>query len=330
MTSTDTRPVAEPTAEEAAALEQLYADFAAAHMAPLWTQRAGLMPETPEPVPSRCSGAGPPCTRWPSGAASWCRWPRRRAPGDRAGQPRSARHRRTPPRPCGRPSSTSAPARRRPRTGTAQTAFRFVVEGEGVWTNVAGDPVAMRRGDLLLTPGMHFHEHHNTTDHPMAWVDGLDIPLVRQLDAGFFEFGPDQLATVRRRRRRATSDCGRTPGCGRSARRAPPRRRSWPTAGSTPTPRSPPSSSWSGRGTPACGPPGTLPSGSATRPPAATRSRRSAARCTGSPRAPGRPPRAWPVRLCGRCSPAPARSRSAQSGTRSRRATCSPCRPGPR
>jgi gentisate 1,2-dioxygenase len=76
-----------------------------------------------------------------------------------------------------------------------QTAFRFVVEGEGVWTNVEGDAVAMTRGDLLLTPGMHFHEHHNTTDHPMAWIDGLDIPLVRQLDAGFFEFGPEQLST---------------------------------------------------------------------------------------------------------------------------------------
>jgi gentisate 1,2-dioxygenase len=48
---------------------------------------------------------------------------------------------------------------------------------------------------LLLTPGMHFHEHHNTTDHPMAWIDGLDIPLVRTIDAGFFEFGPDVLAT---------------------------------------------------------------------------------------------------------------------------------------
>ncbi|WP_292877464.1 FAD-dependent oxidoreductase [Microbacterium sp.] len=76
-----------------------------------------------------------------------------------------------------------------------QTAFRFVVEGEGVWTNVEGDPVAMTRGDLLLTPGMHFHEHHNTSDHPMAWIDGLDIPLVRTIDAGFFEFGPDEPAT---------------------------------------------------------------------------------------------------------------------------------------
>ncbi|MDF3147994.1 cupin domain-containing protein [Streptomyces sp. T21Q-yed] len=87
------------------------------------------------------------------------------------------------------------PGEEAPAHRHTQTAFRFVVEGEGVWTNVEGDPVAMRRGDLLLTPGMHFHEHHNTTDRPMAWIDGLDIPLVRQLDAGFFEFGPDRLAT---------------------------------------------------------------------------------------------------------------------------------------
>ena len=65
-----------------------------------------------------------------------------------------------------------------------------------MWTNVAGDAVAMRRGDLLLTPSWHFHEHHNTSDRPMAWIDGLDIPLISQLDAGFFEFGPDTLSTT--------------------------------------------------------------------------------------------------------------------------------------
>ena len=120
---------------------------------------------------------------------------RRRAAGDRAGQP-------------GLPGTAYAtptlwaaiqylgPRETAPAHRHTQTAFRFVVEGEGVWTNVEGDPVAMRRGDLLLTPSWHFHEHHNTTDHPMAWIDGLDIPLVDQLDAGFFEFGPDQLATT--------------------------------------------------------------------------------------------------------------------------------------
>ncbi|WP_433280394.1 cupin domain-containing protein [Pseudonocardia xinjiangensis] len=195
MTSTDAHAVAEPTVEEAAALEQLYADFAAADMAPLWTQRAGLMPETPQPA------AVPMLWRWstlyPLAARSGELVPVGRGGERRAialanpGLPGTA---------YATPTLWAAiqylgPREEAPAHRHAQTAFRFVVEGEGVWTNVAGDPVAMRRGDLLLTPGMHFHEHHNTTDHPMAWVDGLDIPLVRQLDAGFFEFGPDELGT---------------------------------------------------------------------------------------------------------------------------------------
>ena len=73
-----------------------------------------------------------------------------------------------------------------------QHAFRFVVEGEGVWTVVNGDPVAMRRGDFLLTPGWNFHGHHNQSDTPMAWLDGLDIPFVHQMGSAFLEFGPDQ------------------------------------------------------------------------------------------------------------------------------------------
>jgi gentisate 1,2-dioxygenase len=39
-----------------------------------------------------------------------------------------------------------------------------VLEGEGVWTVVDGDPVAMRRGDLLLTPGWRFHGHQSVSD----------------------------------------------------------------------------------------------------------------------------------------------------------------------
>ena len=73
----------------------------------------------------------------------------------------------------------------------AQGAFRFVVRGEAVWTVVNGDPVQMRAGDLLLTPSMHWHGHHHVGDEPMAWLDGLDIPLVKKLDASFFEFGDD-------------------------------------------------------------------------------------------------------------------------------------------
>jgi gentisate 1,2-dioxygenase len=73
----------------------------------------------------------------------------------------------------------------------SQNAFRFVLEGEGVWTVVDGDPVAMRRGDLLLTAGWQFHGHHNPNSAPMAWLDGLDVPFAAHIDAGFFEFGAD-------------------------------------------------------------------------------------------------------------------------------------------
>ncbi|MCU1475387.1 MAG: cupin [Subtercola sp.] len=75
----------------------------------------------------------------------------------------------------------------------AQNAFRFVVEGEGVWTVVNGDPVAMRRGDFLLTAGWNFHGHHNDTDQPMAWLDGLDVPLSDYIDIGFFEYGTERV-----------------------------------------------------------------------------------------------------------------------------------------
>ena len=56
-----------------------------------------------------------------------------------------------------------------------------------------GDPVRMSRGDFLLTPGWNFHGHHNDTDEPMAWIDGLDIPFVHYADAGFFEFGTERV-----------------------------------------------------------------------------------------------------------------------------------------
>jgi gentisate 1,2-dioxygenase len=62
-----------------------------------------------------------------------------------------------------------------------------------VWTVVDGDPVAMRRGDLLLTPGWAWHGHHNPTDRPMAWLDGLDIPLSSALNTEFFQVGPATL-----------------------------------------------------------------------------------------------------------------------------------------
>ncbi|OMC10577.1 cupin domain-containing protein [Mycobacterium sp. SP-6446] len=69
-------------------------------------------------------------------------------------------------------------------------ALRFVVEGEGVWTLVDGQPLYMSSGDLILTPSWAFHEHCNPTPEAMIWLDVLDLPVVAALDAVFFEPGP--------------------------------------------------------------------------------------------------------------------------------------------
>ncbi len=85
-----------------------------------------------------------------------------------------------------------------------QHAFRFVVEGEGVWTVVNGDSIPMRRGDFLPQGGWNWHAHHNPTDAPMAWIDGLDIPFAYQTESTFFEFGDDELED------RSTPDASRS------------------------------------------------------------------------------------------------------------------------
>src|SRR5437899_12530909 len=45
----------------------------------------------------------------------------------------------------------------------------------------------MAPGDLVLTPNWTWHDHANDTDGPLIWLDGLDTPLVRMLEAGFYE-----------------------------------------------------------------------------------------------------------------------------------------------
>jgi gentisate 1,2-dioxygenase len=174
-------------------LKALYRDFDANSMAPLWTQRDDLMPFTPAPA------AIPHVWRWgtlfdiaersgeliPVGRGG-----ERRAIGlTNPGLPGTAYA--TPTLWCAIQylgGYETAPEHRH-----SQNAFRFVVEGEGVWTVVNGDPVRMSRGDLLLTPGWNFHGHHNDTPNPMAWIDGLDIPFSSYADVGFFEFGSERV-----------------------------------------------------------------------------------------------------------------------------------------
>lgn len=80
----------------------------------------------------------------------------------------------------------------------SQSALRFVLEGEGAFTAVGGERTRMHRGDFVITPSWAWHDHGNETDRPMIWLDGLDIPLVRFMNAGFAEsFDADRQPVAR-------------------------------------------------------------------------------------------------------------------------------------
>ncbi|HEY3634893.1 MAG TPA: cupin domain-containing protein, partial [Caldimonas sp.] len=68
-----------------------------------------------------------------------------------------------------------------------QSALRLVLDGEGAYTAVDGERTTMRYGDFIITPSWTYHDHGNDGNDPVIWLDGLDIPLVRFLDAGFAE-----------------------------------------------------------------------------------------------------------------------------------------------
>ena len=74
-----------------------------------------------------------------------------------------------------------------------QSALRFIVEGSGAYTSVDGEKTIMQEGDFVITPSWKWHDHGNESAEPMVWLDGLDIPLVKHLDASFFEKYPNEV-----------------------------------------------------------------------------------------------------------------------------------------
>ena len=83
-------------------------------------------------------------------------------------------------------------------------AIRFATQAEGATTIVNGRRCDMHDGDLILTPPMCWHGHINDSDHRIIWFDAANIPLIRSLDANFFEPGDpksNQFWQVGRRRR---------------------------------------------------------------------------------------------------------------------------------
>ncbi len=69
----------------------------------------------------------------------------------------------------------------------SQSAVRFIMEGEGAYTVVNGEKMSMSPGDYLLTPRWAWHDHGNSGNDPVLWLDGLDAPLVRHFAASFFQ-----------------------------------------------------------------------------------------------------------------------------------------------
>jgi gentisate 1,2-dioxygenase len=61
-------------------------------------------------------------------------------------------------------------------------AVRYIIEGNGGFTAVQGQRVAMRPRDVLVTPTWNWHDHgkkgadQGGDDDPVIWLDGLDLP----------------------------------------------------------------------------------------------------------------------------------------------------------
>jgi gentisate 1,2-dioxygenase len=179
-------------------LEELYRGFEKELLVPLWTEIGDLMPTHPH------SRALPHVWRW-NGLRELAERAGNLVPVGRGGERRAIAL--ANPGLGGRPFATPTlwaaiqyllPGEDAPEHRHAQHAFRFVVEGQGVWTIVGGDAVAMNRGDFLPQAGWNWHAHHNATSKPMAWIDGLDIPLQYATESQFFEFGRDQISEAER------------------------------------------------------------------------------------------------------------------------------------
>jgi len=71
-------------------------------------------------------------------------------------------------------------------------ALRLIVEGEGAYTAVDGERIAMRPGDFIVTPGWSWHDHGNEGSAPVVWLDGLDTALANLFGAHFREDYPEE------------------------------------------------------------------------------------------------------------------------------------------
>lgn len=165
---------------------QYYATIDKDNLTPLWEVLHALVPPNPRPniVPTMWDYSGLRSTLLQSGELTSAEEAERRVlilenPGVR-GQSRITQS-------LYAGLQLILPGEVAPAHRHSQSALRLVLEGKGAYTAVDGERTTMSRGDFIITPSMTWHDHGNVGDEPVIWLDGLDIPIVQFLDAGFAE-----------------------------------------------------------------------------------------------------------------------------------------------
>src|SRR4051794_668057 len=72
------------------------------------------------------------------------------------------------------------------------SALRLVLDAANdVYTVVDGKRVDMTPGAVVLTPSWCWHGHANDGSETAFWLDFLDVPFIRHIEATFFEHHPE-------------------------------------------------------------------------------------------------------------------------------------------
>lgn len=67
-------------------------------------------------------------------------------------------------------------------------AIRFGIEGDQrLSTVVDGCRLPMEPGDLILTPSLSWHDHHNESDRDGIWLDAIDAPMMGVLGQRWYQ-----------------------------------------------------------------------------------------------------------------------------------------------
>jgi gentisate 1,2-dioxygenase len=75
-------------------------------------------------------------------------------------------------------------------------ALRVILDATKSYSIVDGEKTPMESGDIVLTPGGHWHGHGHEGDKPAYWLDGLDIPSVHLMEPMFYEEHPKKYEQI--------------------------------------------------------------------------------------------------------------------------------------